>query len=93
MLVRVEAARSATLRAAWMLAEREPRAHAAACMAKSYCSEACPAVAGDGIQIHGGLGFTWEQDLHLHYKRAKTDALLLGNAEWCREEIARSLLD
>lgn len=93
MLVRVEAARSATCQAAWMLAEAEPEGHVAACMAKSYCSEACPAVAGDAIQIHGGLGFTWDQDLHLHYKRTKTNALLLGNVEWCREEIARSLLD
>ena len=93
MLVRVESARSAMLLAAWSLDEGEPDAHTAACMAKAYCSEAYTAVAGQGIQIHGGQGFTWEQDLHLFYKRAKAGELLLGDPAWCREEIARDVVD
>ena len=48
-------------------------------------------VAGDGIQIHGGLGFTWEQEPHLYYKRAKADELLLGDATWNRKQIAAEL--
>ena len=91
MLLRVEGARSATYYAAWTLAEREPDAHVAACMAKAWCSEAFARVAADGIQIHGGLGFTWEQDPQLYYKRAKASELFLGDAPWHRELIARAL--
>ena len=61
-------------------------------MAKAYASEAFSRVAGDGIQIHGGLGFTWEQDPQLYYKRAKAGELLLGDATWNRTRIARAIL-
>lgn len=93
MLVRVESARSATWYAAWALAAGAEDAHAAACLAKAYCSEACVAVAAEGIQIHGGLGFTWEQDLQLYYKRAISSAVSFGDASACRELAARELID
>jgi alkylation response protein AidB-like acyl-CoA dehydrogenase len=50
-------------------------------------------VAGDGIQIHGGLGYTWEQDLHLYYKRVKANEVALGDASHHRELVARATLD
>lgn len=93
MLVLVESARSAVTYAAWAVDAKTPDAHRAACMAKAYCSDAYVRIAGDGIQIHGGLGFTWEQDLHLYFKRAKADEAILGDAAWHREEVARELLD
>jgi len=93
MLVRVEGARSATWRAAWCLDEEEPLSHSASCMAKAYTSEAFLRVTGDGIQIHGGLGFTWEQDLHLFFKRAALSSVLFGDSTQNRELVARELLD
>jgi len=92
-LVKVEGMRSATWYAAWSVASGEPDAHTSACLAKAYCSEAYAAVAGDAIQIHGGLGFTWEQDPHLFYKRAKADELLFGSPSWNRELAAREIID
>ena len=93
MLVAVEGARSATWYATWAVEHGEPDAHAAACMAKAYVSDAYARVTGDGIQIHGGLGFTWEQDLHLYYKRAKVSERLFGDASWNRELVARARID
>lgn len=93
MLVRVEMARSAVWRAAGCLAdEGAAGAHVTACMAKAYAGEACREVAAAGIQVHGGLGFTWEQDLHLHYKRAQANELLFGDGPTCRELVADALL-
>ena len=93
MFVRVESSRSATYYAAWALAAGRRDAHVSACMAKAYCAEAYAKVAGEGIQIHGGLGFTWEQDLHLFYKRAKACEVSLGGGAWTRELVARQLID
>ena len=93
MLLRVENMRSAAWHAAWSLDEGEPDAHTAACMAQAYASEACSHVAGEGIQIHGGLGYTWEQDLHLYYKRAKANEVALGDASQHRELVARAVID
>jgi alkylation response protein AidB-like acyl-CoA dehydrogenase len=93
MLLRTENLRSAAWYAAWALDEDEPDAHAAACMAKAYAAEAGSQVAGDGIQIHGGLGYTWEQDLQLYYKRAKANEVALGDASHHRELVARATLD
>ena len=93
MLVRVESARSATYYAAWALAHAQPGAQMSSCLAKAYCSDAFAKVAGDAIQVHGGLGFTWEQEPHLHYRRAKTIEHFLGDASWNRELAARALLD
>jgi len=65
----------------------------AASMAKAYCSDAYFFNAGCGIQLHGGVGFTWEYDIHLYFKRAKSSETFLGNAAYHRELIARLLLD
>jgi alkylation response protein AidB-like acyl-CoA dehydrogenase len=63
----------------------------AAPLAKSYCSEAYSQAAGDNIQIHGGIGFTWEHDAHLFFKRAKTDELLFGTPADHRAALAGAL--
>jgi alkylation response protein AidB-like acyl-CoA dehydrogenase len=65
----------------------------AASIAKSYCSEIYFQNAGDAIQLHGGVGFTWEYDVHLYFKRAKATEHFLGNAGYHRERIAANLLD
>ena len=93
MLVALEGAKSATYAAAWALQEDEPNAPVAAAMAKAFTSDAFAKIAGDGIQIHGGLGFTWEQDLHLYYKRAKVSERLFGDGAWNREIVAKALVD
>jgi len=93
MMVAVESMTSATQYAAWSVGADEPDARTSACLAKSFCSDAYTRVAGDGIQIHGGLGFTWEQDLHLYYKRAKASEMWLGDGAWNRELAAKELLD
>ena len=83
MLVEVEAARSAAYYAGWAVAGDEDELRIVAPVAKSYCSDAYFKIAGDTIQVHGGIGFTWEHDAHLYFKRAKTDELLFGGpAEW-----------
>ncbi|MFK7732709.1 MAG: acyl-CoA dehydrogenase family protein [Pseudomonadales bacterium] len=65
----------------------------AASMAKAYCSDAYFFNAGCGLQMHGGVGFTWEYDVHLYFKRAKSSESLLGDGAWNRERIASQLLD
>ena len=91
--IQVEGMRSAVYYAAWAVGNEEPDAHLSACLAKSYCADAYVDVAAEGIQIHGGLGFTWEQDLHLYYKRAKASQLWLGDGRFQREAAAGLLLD
>jgi alkylation response protein AidB-like acyl-CoA dehydrogenase len=91
MLVAVEGMRSAAWDAAWSLATEQPDAHVAACMAKAFASDACLRVAAEGIQIHGGLGFTWEQDPQLYFKRAVASAVDLGDAVWLRGRLADAL--
>jgi alkylation response protein AidB-like acyl-CoA dehydrogenase len=89
MLVDVESAKSATYYAAWAVANDVPEAPLAAAMAKAYCSDAYRRTAGEGIQIHGGIGFTWEHDMHLYFKRAKSSEVTFGDATWNREIVAR----
>ena len=93
MMVQVESAKSATYYAAWAVANDVEEAHLAACMAKAYCSDAYREVSGEGIQIHGGIGFTWEHDMHLYFKRAKGSEVTFGDATWNRELVARVVLD
>jgi alkylation response protein AidB-like acyl-CoA dehydrogenase len=89
MLLETEGARSATYYAAWA-ADNEPETAAlAASMAKAYASDAGPRVAGSSLQVHGGIGFTWEHDLHLWLKRANADAAMFGDAHWHRERVAK----
>jgi alkylation response protein AidB-like acyl-CoA dehydrogenase len=91
MMVRVESARSAAYYAACVAAEAVPELSGAASLAKAYCSEAYFHCAGAAIQIHGGVGFTWEYDPHLYFKRAQASEHLLGDPTWHRERIARQL--
>ncbi|KZX55050.1 acyl-CoA dehydrogenase [Halioglobus sp. HI00S01] len=65
----------------------------AASVVKSYCSDAYFAIAGDTLQLHGGVGFTWEYDVHLYFKRAKSSEQFLGNGTQHRERLAAQLLD
>jgi alkylation response protein AidB-like acyl-CoA dehydrogenase len=93
MLVRVEHARSAAYHAAWALTDGSDDPDLAVAVAQAVCSEAYRHVALDTVQLHGGIGFTWEHPAHLYVKRAVTDAALLGSAEWHRERIAQLVLD
>lgn len=79
MLVKSEGIRSAAYYAAWSLQEAEPDIASTACLAKAYSAEAYSDIAGAGIQIHGGLGFTWEQDLHLYFKHAQAADFAWGD--------------
>jgi alkylation response protein AidB-like acyl-CoA dehydrogenase len=88
MLLLVESAKSATYYAAWAVANDVPEAPLAAAMAKSYTSDAYRVVAGEGIQIHGGIGFTWEHDMHIYFKRAKGSEFTFGDATFNRERVA-----
>jgi len=93
MMVQAESAKSATYYAAWAVANDVEDAHLAACMAKAYCSDAYRQVSAEGIQIHGGIGFTWEHDMHLYFKRAKGSEVTFGDATWNRELVAQAVLD
>jgi alkylation response protein AidB-like acyl-CoA dehydrogenase len=93
MLMRVEHARSAAYHAAWALSDGSDDPDLAVSVAQAVCSEAYREVAFAAVQLHGGIGFTWEHPAHLYVKRAVTDAALLGSAEWHRERIARLVLD
>jgi alkylation response protein AidB-like acyl-CoA dehydrogenase len=91
MLVLSESGRSATYYAAWAVEADAPDRSLASSMAKAYVSDAYRKVAGDGIQVHGGIGFTWEHDMHLYFKRAKASEVTLGDATYHRELVAQSL--
>ncbi|MGA7910210.1 MAG: acyl-CoA dehydrogenase [Candidatus Dormiibacterota bacterium] len=91
MLVLSESGRSATYYAAWTVDADAPDRSLASSMAKAYVSDAYRKVAGDGIQVHGGIGFTWEHDMHLYFKRAKASEVTLGDATYHRELVAQAL--
>jgi alkylation response protein AidB-like acyl-CoA dehydrogenase len=91
MLLRVESARSASQWAACVAAQGGEDLALAASLAKSYCSEAYFFCAAECLQIHGGVGFTWEYDVHLHLKRAQGGQVLLGDAAWHRERVAQRI--
>ncbi|MGE2833124.1 acyl-CoA dehydrogenase family protein [Mycobacterium sp. SMC-4] len=92
-LVAVEHARSTAFHAVWALTDGSDDPALAVSIAQATCSAAFVRVAGDTIQVHGGIGFTWEHQAHLYYKRAYTDAALLGSAEQHRARIAEFILD
>ncbi|QUC58657.1 acyl-CoA dehydrogenase [Streptomyces sp. A2-16] len=87
MLLQVEAARSAVVRAVRSDGTPEALAEAAA-VAQAWCGEAFVAVTAQCVQLHGGMGFTWEHDAHLYFRRAQSDAVLLGGAAHHRERLA-----
>jgi len=89
MLVDVENSKSITYYAAWALDEGAAEAPLAVSMAKAYVSDAYRRVAAAGIQLHGGIGFTWEHDLHLYFKRAKGSEFTFGDATHHRERVAQ----
>jgi alkylation response protein AidB-like acyl-CoA dehydrogenase len=88
MLHRIEMAKVGVHYAAWAADVDAPDREAAAAMAKSYTAEATNYVTAECIQIHGGVGYTWECDAHVFLRRAKVDDLLLGAQSWQRERIA-----
>lgn len=92
MLLAVEGARSLTYYAAWCCDEDLDRAPLAVSAAKAFCGDAYRSCTSQAIQIHGGIGFTWEHDLHLWYRRAFWSAAFLGDSVFHRERVA-SLLD
>ncbi len=93
MMVAVETARSAAWYAACVAAEDAPELPLAASLAKATASEAYFRCAADALQVHGGVGFTWEYDVHLHLKRARAGEGFLGTPAFHRERVARHLLD
>jgi alkylation response protein AidB-like acyl-CoA dehydrogenase len=84
----VEQSRSAVERSAWDDVDAEQLAEAAA-IASAWCSEAFVAVTAEMVQLHGGIGFTWEHDAHLFFRRARADAVLWGDATYHRERLAQ----
>ncbi|MGI9305420.1 MAG: acyl-CoA dehydrogenase family protein [Gammaproteobacteria bacterium] len=99
MMLKAEAARSAVYYSACIADEflagraRADELSEAASVAKAYCSDAYFFNAGCAVQMHGGIGFTWEHDMHLFFKRAKSTQLFLGDAAFHRERLSRQLLD
>jgi len=91
MLIQVESSKSITYYAAWAVAEKTAEAELAASMAKAYTSDAYRATSAENIQIHGGVGFTWEYDCHLYYKRAKALEVTYGDPSEHRERVAQLL--
>ncbi|MCU1696464.1 MAG: acyl-CoA dehydrogenase [Mycobacterium sp.] len=93
LLVDVEHARSTAYHAIWALTDGSDDPALAASIAQATASAAFARVATDTIQVHGGIGFTWEHQAHLYFKRATTDAALLGSAEQHRSRVAALVLD
>jgi alkylation response protein AidB-like acyl-CoA dehydrogenase len=91
MLLEVESAKSAAYYAGWCAAELNDELPSVASLAKAYCSEAYFHVTAENIQIHGGIGFTWEHPAHLYFKRAKSSELLLGDPTYHRELLAQRI--
>jgi len=91
MLMMVENARSLTYYACWTVSERAADAAQAVAMAKAYASDMAKVVTSEAIQVHGGIGFTWEHDIHLFHRRALAGEASFGNAPIHREVVARGL--
>ncbi len=91
MLTEAEAARSAAYYGLWALAADSEDVPLAANLAKVYCSAAYSKIAGDAIQVHGGIGFTWEHPAHLYLKRAKSSEMMFGTPAYHRDLLAARL--
>jgi alkylation response protein AidB-like acyl-CoA dehydrogenase len=91
MLIQVEAAKSAAYYGAWAASEDNDELPMVAPIAKSYCSEAFYHCAAENIQIHGGIGFTWEHDAHLYFTRAKSSEIMFGSPSAHRKVLAGRL--
>ena len=88
---RIESAKSAAYYAGWCASELNDELPSVASLAKSYCSEAYFHTTAENIQIHGGIGFTWEHPAHLYFKRAKSSELFLGDPTYHRELLAQRI--
>jgi alkylation response protein AidB-like acyl-CoA dehydrogenase len=93
MLHQLELMRVGTHYAAWTSDVDDPDRERAAAMAKAFAGEAAVSITGESIQIHGGVGFTWDCDAHLHYRRAKAVDLMLGYQGWQRQRTADLVLN
>ena len=91
LLLEVESLRSAVGYAAAAVAEDSAEIPVLASLVKAYASETYFHVAAENIQIHGGIGFTWEHDAHLYFKRAKASELFLGDGAYHRERLANRI--
>ena len=91
MLVDVEGMRSTSYWAAWCIGASDPDTSIAASTAKIWCSDASKRVMASALQVHGGIGFTWEHDLHFFMKRAQLDQATFGDASFHRERLAALL--
>jgi len=91
MLLEVESAKSAAYYAGWAAAEDSDELPVVSSLAKAYCSDAYFHAAAENIQIHGGIGFTWEHPAHLYFKRAKSSELMLGDPTYHRELLAQRI--
>jgi alkylation response protein AidB-like acyl-CoA dehydrogenase len=91
MMIQVESARSAAYYAACIAAEGGEDLATVASLAKAYCADAGFGCAADCIQIHGGVGFTWEYDPHLYFKRARASGVLFGDSAYHRERVAQRI--
>jgi alkylation response protein AidB-like acyl-CoA dehydrogenase len=91
MLLEVESAKSASYYAMWCASELNDELPSVASLAKAYCSEAYFHATAENIQIHGGIGFTWEHPAHLYFKRAKSSELLFGDPTYHRELLAQRI--
>jgi alkylation response protein AidB-like acyl-CoA dehydrogenase len=91
MLLEVESAKSAAYYAGWCASELNDELPAVASLAKAYCSDAYFHTSAENIQIHGGIGFTWEHPAHMYFKRAKSSELLFGDPTYHRELLAQRI--
>ncbi|WP_408591334.1 acyl-CoA dehydrogenase family protein [Novosphingobium sp.] len=92
MMIEIEQARSAVYWAACAIDEGSDEATLALHAAKAFCADTYHMCAGNMIQLHGGIGFTWEHDAHLYFKRARSIMSMLGDSQWHREQVARLIL-
>lgn len=91
MMIEVESAKSAAYYASWAVSNEVDEASLAAALAKAAASDAFRRVSAEGIQLHGGIGFTWDHDMHLYFKRAKSSEFTFGDASWNRELVAQGI--
>ena len=92
MLHQLELARVATHHAAWASDVDDPQREAAAALAKGFVAEAAVMITGENIQVHGGMGFTWDLDAHLLFRRVKANDVLFGRQGWQRQRLADLVL-
>ncbi|MEX2292700.1 MAG: acyl-CoA dehydrogenase family protein [Acidimicrobiales bacterium] len=93
MLHQLELARVATHYAAWTSQVDDPQRATAAAAAKGFVAEAATMITGENIQVHGGIGFTWDLDCHLLFRRVKANDVLFGRQGWQRQRLADLILD